>query len=45
LEDEWGYFDVNELRQLSFRGIPRIEFDLYFQPERAKTVIKRLPKN
>ncbi len=31
-QDEWGNVSVKELASLRFRGIPRIECDLYFKP-------------
>ncbi len=32
LENEWGYFSLDELESLKFCGMQRIERDLYFQP-------------
>lgn len=30
--DEWGYVSIDEVAELRWNGIPRIEVDLYFKP-------------
>lgn len=34
LEKEWGYFSLDELRSVTFRGMPCVERDLHFKPTR-----------
>ncbi len=31
--DEWGYFNINELKSLVRFGIPMVEVDKYFEPK------------
>lgn len=32
-EDEWGTFSIDELTELRWMGIPRIELDLHVEPQ------------
>lgn len=36
--DEWGYASIDELAELRWNGIPRIEVDLYFKPTRFSEI-------
>jgi hypothetical protein len=36
--DEWGYASINELAELRWNGIPRIEVDLYFKQARFSEI-------
>ncbi len=36
--DEWGYVSIDELAELRWNGIPRIEVDLYFKPTRFSEI-------
>ena len=29
-EDEWGYISIDELTDITWNGVPRIEIDRYF---------------
>ena len=31
-EDEWGYISIDELTNITWNGVPRIEIDHYFKP-------------
>ena len=31
-EDEWGYISIDELTDITWNGVPRIEIDRYFNP-------------
>lgn len=36
--DEWGYSSIDEMAELRWNGIPRIEVDLYFKPARFSEI-------
>ncbi|WP_408611058.1 hypothetical protein [Limnohabitans radicicola] len=38
-EDEWGTFSIDELMELRWMGIPRIELDLHFDPQPISQLI------
>ena len=38
--DEWGYFSLNELESIDFRGL-KVERDLHFKPGKFSDVIAR----
>ena len=40
LENEWGYFSLNELESIEIKGLT-VERDLYFQPGPFKEVMNR----
>ena len=37
--DEWGSVSIDELLELRWLGIPRIEIDKYFKPTRSSEII------
>ena len=39
-EDEWGSFSTEEMAELRWKGIPRIEVDLYFDPKLLSQILK-----
>ena len=43
LENEWGYFSLNELHSLSVHGLT-VERDQYFQPGKFKDIIRVFQK-
>lgn len=40
LEEEWGYFTLKQLQEISFRGLT-VERDLYFKPENFSSCLRR----
>lgn len=40
--DEWGYIDIQELSEIKFHNIPRIELDQFFIPQDSKNVIEKI---
>jgi len=39
-EAEWGYVSIDELEELRFLGIPRIEVDAHFTPKSFKDCVR-----
>jgi hypothetical protein len=40
LDEEWGYFTLKQLEEISFRGLT-VERDLYFKQENFSSCLKR----
>jgi Protein of unknown function (DUF2958) len=37
-EKEWGYFSLNELQSTRVQGVPAVERDLHFTPQRQSEI-------